>query len=194
MLVCVVEGHGDVKAAPKLTDRVLRELLGTGDRWHVHEDPVRQPRSSLVKREGLERALKMAAARDPAGILVLCDADDDCAAEWGAQFPKVARYLGRSVEVRGVMASREYESWLLSARPREVRKHLGALTPDIAPRNAKKALEKLVRDYTPATGQLYQTREMDLHRAWAVSDSFDKLVRSVAQLVGAKVPARPAPS
>lgn len=200
-LVCIVEGHGDVRAVPVLCNRILRSLLDVSD-WYVDEDPVRFPRSHLVDESKpapkrpvnvaqLGRALSMAAIREPGGILVCCDADDDCPAAWSASAPAEHRWGGVTTRVRCVMACREYESWLLCGFPHSDRQRARALQPDRAPRDAKRALAKLVPKYTPSTDQARLTRELDLRRAWARSDSLDKLVRCVAALVECSAPERP---
>ncbi len=203
-LVCVVEGHGESEAAPVLCQRVLRTLLKAAD-WHVDEDPVRCPRGLLVDEkvasprrppnlspQGLPRALALAASRRPDAVLVLCDADDDCPAAWGPKVPALTP-AANSVAVRGVMVNREYESWLLWAFPEAERVRAKAPDPEREPRNAKKALQRLVPGYTPTTHQLEQTRKLDLAAVWGHSDSFDKFVRSIAALVQVEPPARPLP-
>ena len=77
----VVEGHGDLKAAPILFRRIGLDidpavLLDV-------QQPIRRPRSSLVRTDGeLERAVELAAlkARPRGGVFVLLDSDDDCPA------------------------------------------------------------------------------------------------------------------
>lgn len=200
-LVCIVEGHGEVHALPVLCNRVLRNLLDVTE-WHVDEDPVRFPRSHLVDESKpsptrpvnlaqLTRALSMAAIREPGGILVSCDADDDCPAAWSTSAPVAHQWGSVTMPVGYVMASREFESWLISGLPRAERVRAQALEPDRAPRDAKRALARLVPQYKPSTDQARLTRELNLRRAWAHSDSFDKLVRSIAQLVGRSAPKRP---
>lgn len=192
-LVCVVEGHGEVAAMPVLCHRVMRSLLEVHD-WFVDDNPVRVPRSQLVdesrpsprrppRTASVERALALAAARSPAGILVLCDADDDCPAALGGPFPRQSPR--GAVPVRGVMASREFESWLLWSRPDHERAKVNAANPEVSPRAAKAALAKVIPGYAPSTHQLGAVRGMDLGAVWARSDSFDKLVRSIGELVGA---------
>lgn len=90
------------------------------------------------------------------------------------------------------MAVREYESWLLWGYDDDRRRSVKAMDPETAPRDAKGALRRLVPGYAPSTHQLEQTRRCDLSAVWAASRSFDKLVRSLAALVGSSVPLRPA--
>lgn len=93
--MCVVEGHGEVKAVPALCYRILRSL--DISEWLVDEEPVRQPRSLLVDEgipsphrpcllESVERAVELAVSRPADAVIVLCDSDDDCAATWALDF------------------------------------------------------------------------------------------------------------
>ena len=200
-IVCIVEGHGENLAAPVLCSRVLRGLLAV-EGWYVERDAIRWSRSKIVDESvasprrpahtrELSRALALAAARSPKGVLLLCDADDDCPASFGRPMPTSVPAGRLAIPVRGVMASREYESWLLWARPDAEREKARAADPERAPRDAKKALAALVPGYSPTSHQELLTRAADLGAIWARSDSFDKLVRSIATLVGAAPPKRP---
>lgn len=77
----VVEGHGDFKAAPILFRRIGYDIDPSVP-LDVQQ-PIRRPRSSLVRSDGeLERAVELAAlkARPRGGVFVLLDSDDDCPA------------------------------------------------------------------------------------------------------------------
>lgn len=201
-IVCIVEGHGEVAAAPDLVARILTGLLSVpSTAWAVQRDAIRVPRGELVDQVSpvphrrfhprAERALRLAAARPRAGaVLVLCDADDDCPASWGGPFPRWTPTSER-LPVRAVMACREFESWFLWGYPDEARQRVRAMDPERSPRDAKGALARLQPGYTPSVGQAAAVRELDLRRVWSRSDSFDKLVRSVAELVGRVPPLRP---
>lgn len=203
-LVCIIEGHGELEAVPVLCNRILRGILDIDVGWYIDEDPIRWPRSRLVNQsmpspkrlpnqEQVSKALRLATSRRPIpdGILVLCDADDDCAATWGPAVETKTPAGYSSVPVAAVMASREYESWLLAGAKKSVRSAVRALQPDVAPRDAKKAMNSIVPGYRPMTHQREQTQALNLNEAWANSDSFDKLVRSLAILVGVGTPQRP---
>jgi hypothetical protein len=193
-LVCIVEGRGEVQAVPKLCARLLAHLGVKG--WYVDENPIRRSRAELVdervsspyrpcRPEQLGRALLQARSRSPNAILVLCDADDDCAGTWG---PNASAFLVQSTKVPGaaVMAEREYETWLLAGLVEE-----SAWKSSRGRRDAKGALRHSIPGYKPTTHQLICTQQLDLARAWARSDSFDKLVRSLAKLCGVTCPPRP---
>lgn len=196
-MVCVVEGKGEVKAIPNLCSRVLK-LLEVRN-WFVDPEPIRQPRSRLVDERmpsplrpirdgGFDVAVQLALrSRRADGVLVVCDSDDDCPAAWGSS---ASLRLGHLCHGAAVMAVREYEAWLLHGLPRAA--SLGPVHID-AKRDAKGLLRRVVPGYRPNLHQLEITRALDLRRCWSRSDSFDKLVRSLASMTGVDVPARPAP-
>jgi Domain of unknown function (DUF4276) len=195
-LVCIVEGEGEVAAIPCLCARILQYLGAEG--WIVDRDPIRQPRSKLVDEkvksphrpcngEGVRRATAMARARPADAVLVLCDADDDCPAIWG---PDAMKHLVEPTRGAGVMAQREYEAWVLLSYTEEQRKAARVRNPEQI-RDAKGELRKLIRGYLPTVHQLAATRQLDISRVRARSDSFDKLVRAIASLCGVRPPSRP---
>ena len=192
----MVEGRGEVQAVPSLCLRI-RDYLQAWT-WLVDQEPVRQPRSMLVderprspnrppRTEGLTRAVELAVRRPADAVLVLCDADDDCPAAWG---PEAKKLVSRRVAGAAVMAVREFEAWLLAS-------HLGAGVLEgrkiEAIRDAKGRLGKLVGGYTPTVHQRKLTERMDLGVVRLYSDSFDKLVRSLAELFEVPCPPRPPP-
>ena len=197
-IALVVEGQGDVEAAPVLCHRILRDLIGTSD-WFFNRQPVRRPRSTLVDERspsprrtahpsGLEKALAIAHASAADAILLLCDADDDCPATFGPSCPTLFRRGDRTVPVRSVMACREFESWFLWTPSGNRKAHSN---PERHPRGAKEALRNRDGAYSPRVDQVELARSLDLRYVWARSDSFDKLVRSLAELVDAPAPHRP---
>lgn len=194
-LVCVVEGKGDVEALPNLCSRV-RDYLAAWD-WFVDPQPVRQPRGSLVderapspdrlcRADGAARAVQLALARPADAILLTCDSDDDCPAVWGPSARAVVTQVARG---EAVMVVREYEGWLLYAFGDAELAELGVTAPERI-RGAKEKLRRLVPGYKPTTHQLEITRKLDLGRLRRASDSFDKLVRSLAAIFGVSAPDR----
>ena len=85
------------------------------------------------------------------------------------------------------MIVREFEAWLLLNQ-------IGATEYDGRSietiRDAKRILKKLVTGYKPTTHQLELTRKIDIPKLRELSDSFDKLVRTIAQVTGAECPPR----
>lgn len=189
-LVCIVEGRGEVVAIPNLCARILKHVGSAG--WVVDNDPIRQPRSSLVDESSaspnrpptskdLPRALELAVRRPADAVLVLCDSDDDCAAFWG---PLASTAVSSRIVGAGVMAVREYEGWLLhNQNPEELRKFTKKSPEEI--RGAKGYMGKFVPGYKPTTHQLQQTRLIDIDLVASKSQSFYKFVRAVASICGA---------
>lgn len=106
----IVEGHGEMSAVPVLVRRVAAWL--DPDLVLNALRPHRVPRGKLVKREELQRAVEyVARAAGPgAPILVLLDADDDCAARVG---PRLLSWAGEQRSDRAigvVMATCAYEA------------------------------------------------------------------------------------
>jgi hypothetical protein len=194
-LVCVVEGHGEVESLPILCVRILHRLEAYA--WSVDKNPIRQPRSRLVNEtvpspnrdacvDGLTRAIALAQGRPADGVLVICDSDDDCAAVWGPSASQIVQnYLNGGV----VMVVREYESWLIASR---LRKAAIGTRPVEGIRGAKEYLRQITGHYRPSQHQAQFTRQLDIDVVWALSDSFDKLVRTIAAIAGVAVPDRPA--
>jgi hypothetical protein len=188
-LVCVVEGQGEVAALPALCARVLLHLGAQG--WIVDRDPIRQPRSRLVNEreksprrpcltDGIRRAAMLARARPADAILLLCDADDDCPAVWG---PSARHAVAPLLPGAAVMAVREYDAWLLLSHTDAELHGAGVRDPERT-RNAKEEMRKLIPGYKPSVHQLDATRRIDVGALRARSESFDKLVRDLAELCG----------
>jgi hypothetical protein len=196
-LVCVVEGKGDRMAMPNLCSRI-RDYLQAWD-WFVDPDPVRQDRGRLVDmrlpgprrpalRWGLERAVLLAAARPASGVLVVCDEDDDCAGEWGPSADQIIAPLAHGC---AVMIVREYETWLLHSAAGAAERARGSASIE-SKRDAKAAMRRIVPGYKPTTHQLRETQKLNIPTVWAASDSFDKLMRSLARIFDVTLPRRPA--
>lgn len=185
-LVCVVEGKGEVAAIPSLVARILRD--NGRHEWVVDQEPIRHSRSLLVderrpsplrppREDGLEQVLCLARARKATAVVVLVDADNDCAATWG----KAATGIVTRQFVGGaVMAVREFESWLLASFSNRARSLVGAARIEHA-RDAKGLLQRLEPGYKPTTHQLRLTRRIDIGATRRESESFDKFVRTVLQ-------------
>jgi hypothetical protein len=103
----IVEGYGDVDAVPVLLRRMAPEL-------HIAR-PVRQGRGKLISKDGLRHAAAIAASniREAGAILVLFDADRDCAAELAAQASGwLAEDFGHLMS-RIALAVRGFEAWIV---------------------------------------------------------------------------------
>jgi hypothetical protein len=88
-----------------------------------------------------------------------------------------------------VMIVREFEAWLLFAFNETERTKVGATSPERI-RDAKGKLGRLVPKYKPSTHQLEITRKVDIAKLRLVSESFDKLVRSLGVIFTVTPPER----
>jgi len=186
-IVCIAEGKGEVEAVPNLCARILA-YLGSHN-WFVDSHVIRLPRSLLVDEStpspdrsanvnGVQRAVSYAALRGADAMLILADADDDCAAAWSES---IAGLRSPGPPVAAVMAVREFEAWLLSNRSTEELEQARIANPETV-RDAKGRMRSFVAKYKPTVHQLEETRRIDIERVRTVSPSFDKLVRSIAIL------------
>src|SRR4030042_271062 len=112
-LVPIVEGYGEVEAVPIL----LRRLLESAKVYQVGvARPIRIPKTRLLKKGGIENAVRLARLHPAcAGIIIILDADDDqdCPKRLAPILLKRARRTSPSIPVSVVLAKREYEAWFI---------------------------------------------------------------------------------
>ena len=194
VVACIVEGHGERHAAPLLVRRIAESLPVP---VYIDVPPaIRIPRTRLVRVGELERATKLAMSRvvesrvAGGGVLVLIDADTDCAAQFGPELLARARSVGGATPVEVVLAVMEFEAWFLAALT-SLRGQRGIQADAEAPpnpeavRGAKEALRRQMAPgsaYSPPTDQPALAALMDLDAARA-APSFDKLWRAVAVIL-----------
>jgi len=117
-LACIVEGQGEVRAIPVLLRRAALEWAEVG--LEVPE-PFRLPRTKIDKPSEIkfiERVMSFMQnkAGENGAVLILMDADDDCAVEIAKNLSCIAgRVIGDKLPWAVVVADREYESWFLAA-------------------------------------------------------------------------------
>ncbi len=184
----IVEGQGDVAAAPVL----LRRLAEEAQAWNVQvARPHRRRRTQLVQRDTLQAAVRVARLTPGCGAIhILFDADDDCPKELAPTLVAWAQEAANPIPSAIVMANREYEAWLLAA----VESLQGAVGiradaeshPDPeAPRDAKGELGSRMRagsSYLPTADQARLTARFDLASAYRSCRSFRKLVSAFGEL------------
>ncbi|WP_375755367.1 DUF4276 family protein [Corallococcus exercitus] len=192
----IVEGHGEVVAAPVLVRRLAQWLAP-----EIHPDvllPHRIPRGQLVKEDELRRAIELTARRvgDEGRILVLLDADKDLPCALGPRLLTWARAQRSNRLISVVVAQCEYEAWFLTAAE-SLRGQRGLPTSLSAPpqpervRDAKGWLgSHMPSGYSETIDQPALTSIFDLEAARR-ADSFDKLVRDMGTLLNVPVPPRP---
>jgi hypothetical protein len=185
-LALLVEGHGEVQAAPILVRRIAAAL----ELPCTVLPPIRQPRTTIIKPGELERAVTLLGNKvGPDGaILVLLDADDDLACTLAPALLARARVARPDRRICVVLAVREYEAWFLagatSLRGRRGLPDNLASPPDPqAIRDAKGWLgAQMRRGYSPAIDQPALTSMVDLELT-RISPSFDKLFRDLTWLL-----------
>ncbi len=177
-IVPIVEGPGDVKAAPILLRRILHERLGRYE-LEIKRPKNAQNKGGLIKRLG--RFLGYA-KRTPecAAILVLLDTEDDCPRELGVQLADKALAASVGLPIAVVCAKREYENWFLAADKDftgDAEEFGGAklwlrnnkVSPGLA--------------YKETSDQPRFSATMDLEAAFQSSRSFRRLCNAIEQLV-----------
>lgn len=196
ILGLIVEGFGEVEAAPVLVRR-LATMVGPAIPLKVLH-PHRLSRYKLVKTGEIERAVDFMARKvGPGGsVLVIIDADDDCPAILGPQLLQRAKAARPDRRVSVVLAKREFEAWFLAGATslRGARTLPDDLEPPQRPEGIGGAKEwlaaRMTSGYSETLDQPAFAAALDLVEARR-SDSFDKLVRDVSSLLDVSPPPRP---
>jgi hypothetical protein len=192
-IACIIEGEGEKDAVPVLVGRILR-WLHPKKRFKVIVG-AKLPRGQLQDSQQLTKAVDAAAVRAGANgaVLVVADADDDPACQFGPGLAACAKQARIDRRVAVVLADVEYETWFIHAARSLADKHgfTSGMRPATAPeqiRDAKGWLSqhrRPLRPYHPPTDQVALTQIMSLKQARA-SDSFDKLCREIHFLATGK--------
>lgn len=189
----IVEGEGDVAAAPI----VLRRLAHALQRFDLDILlPARVSRTLLAREAELRRYVELMARKlgpDDA-ILVLLDADDDCPAELGPRMATWARAQRPDRQTEILIIPREFEAWFLaSAASLAGKRGLPdpLLPPDRHPeqiRDAKGWLARqMPRRYHETVDQAPLAAIFDLQAARACA-SFERFARKLAALLRRPLP------
>ena len=192
-IALVVEGPGDVTAAPILVSRILSKRFGRWDVSVAHgQDVVRaNGRPNLEAR--LESFLGYAFEKPGcAAILVLLDADNDCPVELKRRLSERSSRLGLDCPVEIACARRSYETWFLASldtisgeRGLTQTTGLTHAAEDVA--NPKRWLTDQMppgRAYKETTDQPALSEFIDLEAAHANSRSFRRLCHAIELLLG----------
>ncbi len=192
----IVEGHGEVEAAPVLLRRVANYI--EPGFWLDILPPDRKKRDQLVREGDFKRAIEAMARRvgEDGRILVVLDADDDASCSRGPLLVGWAAEQRPDRLVAVVLAEREWEGWYLAALE-SLRGCRGLDESAEAPgqperiRNAKGWLaDRMLNGYSETLDQPAFASVVDIAKARS-TDSFDKLVRDMARLMGVAAPTRP---
>jgi hypothetical protein len=199
----IVEGHGEVHAVPVL----LRRLRDAGGIFAMSFlPPIRKTRSELVRRSSLQSLIRQALTlRNPDGLLILFDADDDCPRELAPRAQGWAAEEAGTVPCAVVLANREFEAWFLATLDslqgrRGIGEHVPSNPDAESVRGAKERLSDAMgpgRTYSETRDQAALTAVFDLAAAHRVCRSFRRMVRAfglVASGAGAELGEWPPPS
>jgi hypothetical protein len=111
----IVEGHSEVESVPVLLRRILGELWDTYDVQIAR--PIRVKRNRIVKKEELERAIKLVISdrTGTSAILILFDSDEDNACQLAQRLFSWCRN-STNLPVAVIPARTEFECWFLGAK------------------------------------------------------------------------------
>ena len=157
-IIAIVEGRGEVRAAPGLIRRILGERLGRYDISRISAMRA-NGKSDLVN--NLELRLGIAMIERPDAILVLVDADDECPVEVVGSLVDRVSALNLRVPVAVVCAKSEYETWFISSLSEGtgegIRERLAIASSVNAPENVEdiRGAKEWLRNHTPQ-GQRYK--------------------------------------
>lgn len=186
----IVEGHGEVDAAPVL----LRRLSNEAEQYQLKVlSGIRASRTQLANSQGLAKALQTAQRSGCDAILVLIDADDDCPAVLAPKITEWAEEASAGIPCVTVMAHREFEAWFLaSIEPlrgqRGIRDDAESHPDPEQPRDAKRALKNRMipgRGYSETTDQAAFAAKFSMPDAYSKCRSFRKFVKAFGDLMEA---------
>ena len=169
-IAIIVEGHGDAKAVPVLVRRLAQEF-GIYD-LVLPGPAIRISRAKALVETEIRRAVLLGAGRvkehsGRGAVLVIVDADDDCAVELATQIRALC--AGADVPLLVVAAVREYESVFLAAARSLVakgyfQKPIAGVSPETV-RGAKEQVSALMESYRETFHQERLTAVLDLAEA-----------------------------
>lgn len=191
MIQLIVEGDGEVTAFPILLERLVTAL----DSYEaVGYSPFLEKMTGLVQEAKFKRAVQIAGNRtDTRAVLVLFDADDDCARSLVPQMQEWAREAVPLLPCAVILARREYEAWFLAAIEslRGHRRISDTARYDRDPeavRGAKGVVSRFMpqnKPYSETADQVALSAVLDLGQAYRGASSFRKLVKEVCRLLEA---------
>lgn len=185
----IVEGHGEVEAAPILLGR----LLNQAQCYSIEVGrPIRRTQSQFRGKVEVQKAVRLALLQpDCAAVVLLFDGEDDCPKELAAQVQDWAAEAAGPVPCDVVIAYREYETWFLAAieslrSKYGVRADAQCPTDPEARRDAKGALEEFMppnRAYSETGDQPGMSHSFDMRMTHRRNRSFRKLVKAVGKML-----------
>jgi hypothetical protein len=191
-VIPIVEGHGEQKSAIRtVVRRVWTEILG-GEYVNVLR-PIREPRSKLVTREGLVKAVQLADIKlreldsdDRSMVLVLFDADEDLPCVLAPRLIETICEECAHLDVAVVLPKPEFETWFAAAAESLTSYfdlEITAPSPDPEAMGQRKGAVRrwMHRVYSETIDQVRLTEAMDVKLCRSRSPSFDKLCRELAK-------------
>lgn len=189
-IVPIVEGHGEERAVQLLIRRIVEQYANRA--WVDVRRPIRRPRGTLLDAAGMGASIELAVRRNPGcRVLVLLDADRACPVDVAQRIGAHAAAARPDVTTRVVVATCEYEAWLIAA-VRSLAGRAGLPLEPLEPpgdpetiRDAKGWLRAHMPDGRRNVETIDQeklTAVMDLDLA-RTARSFDKSCREVMSLV-----------
>ena len=185
----IVEGHGEVTAAPVL----LRRLLAQAECFVMHVGtPIRRTQSQFRKKEAVQTAVRLAKLQPQcAAIVLLFDGEDACPKELAETVRDWAKEAAGETPCDVVIAYREYETWFLAGLE-SLRGKYGIRDDAAAPanpesrRDAKGWLEYFMprnRAYSETSDQAAMSAVFDMGLAHQRNRSFRKLVKALGDMI-----------
>jgi|GEM_PF-535672 len=113
-IVPIVEGPGEVEAVPALLWKLLAEM----ERYDIQVGEAQNAHGcgNLIVPGGVEKFVGNAwTKRDCGAVLILMDAEEQCAMQLAADFSRRILAMGVRFPVATVIAKCEYEAWFLAS-------------------------------------------------------------------------------
>jgi hypothetical protein len=185
----IVEGHGEVAAAPVLLRRLLAQAECHG---MAVGTAIRRTQSQFRSKETVQAAVRLAKLQPQcAAIVLLFDGEDDCPKELGETVRTWAREAAGDTPCDVVVAYREYETWFVAALE-SLRGQYGIRDDATAPanpesrRDAKGWLEEFMprhRAYSETGDQPGMSAVFNMGLAHQRNRSFRKLVKALGDML-----------
>jgi hypothetical protein len=182
-VISIVEGEGEVHALPVLLRRLA---FGAGIFDIEFPPPIRVHRDRFLNRtEEFTRVIRLA-AREDGFILVLLDADADCAVQIAEKVATQAHGVASHRTVSVVVAVSEFEGWFLAAAE-SIAGHRGLAADIRTPprperiRDAKGWLSERMEQgrYHEVSDQPALAKIFDVDAAAVASRSFRKFLKEL---------------
>ncbi len=190
----IVEGDGEVQAAPLLIRRILHEYFEYYELQNV-ESINAHSNDNITKHNGLETLLEHTRQKsDCVGVIVLLDAERthyQCVVSLITNLSGRAKNLGLPFPVALVCACCEYESWFLgSIHSLEGKNYLNAsISFEGNPEekcNAKEWINDNIKEgfsYRETRDQVKMTALLDIHHLIENVRSFRRMVHAIEEII-----------